>query len=771
MACALVSVTRAALRWSSTRKLSTLKVKNLKNRLLRPVWPLGPRFQSTTADWGGDSDGQHAALLQAIGEIEPDAEEQSQAWSQAIFPVDGGQSRMVFKNDTQPDSAVTADWGGDSDGQHAALLQAIGEIEPDAEEQSQAWSQAVFPVDGGQSSMVFKNDTQPHSAVMADWGGDSDGQHAALLQAIGEIEPDAEEQSQAWSQAIFPVDGGQSSMVFKNDTQPHSAVMADWGGDSDGQHAALLQAIGEIEPDAEEQSQAWSQAIFPVDGGQSRMVFKNDTQPDSAVTADWGGDSDGQHAALLQAIGEIEPDAEEQSQAWSQAIFPVDGGQSSMVFKNDTQPHSAVMADWGGDSDDQHAALLQAIGEIEPDAEEQSQAWSQAIFPVDGGQSSMVLKNDTQPHSAVMADWGGDSDGQHAALLQAIGEIEPDAEEQSQAWSQAIFPVDGGQSRMVFKNDTQPHSAVTADWGGDSDGQHAALLQAIGEIEPDAEEQSQAWSQAIFPVDGGQSSMVFKNDTQPHSAVTADWGGDSDGQHAALLQAIGEIEPDAEEQSQAWSQAIFPVDGGQSSMVFKNDTQPHSAVMADWGGDSDGQHAALLQAIGEIEPDAEEQSQAWSQAIFPVDGGQSSMVFKNDTQPHSVVTADWGGDSDGQHAALLQAIGEIEPDAEEQSQAWSQAIFPVDGGQSSMVFKNDTQPHSAVMADWGGDSDGQHAALLQAIGEIEPDAEEQSQAWSQAVFPVDGGQSSMVFKNDTQPHSADFQLATGGMKLKCSQKH
>ena len=230
---------------------------------------------------------------------------------------------------------------------------------------------------------------------------------------------------------------------------------------------------------------------------------------------------------------------------------------------------------------------------------------------------------------------------------------------------------------MVFKNDTQPLSAVTADWGGDSDGQHAALLQAIGEIEPDAEEQSQAWSQAVFPVDGGQSSMVFKNDTQPLSGVTADWGGDSDGQHAALLQAIGEIEPDSEEQSQAWSQAIFPVDGGQSRMVFKNDTQPHSVVMADWGGDSDGQHAALLQAIGEIEPDAEEQSQAWSQAVFPVDGGQSSMVFKNDTQPLSAVTADWGGDSDGQHAALLQAIGEIEPDAEEQSQAWSQAVFPL----------------------------------------------------------------------------------------------
>ena len=156
-----------------------------------------------------------------------------------------------------------------------------------------------------------------------------------------------------------------------------------------------------------------------------------------------------------------------------------------------------------------------------------------------------------------MADWGGDSDGQHAALLQAIGEIEPDAEEQSQAWSQAVLPVDGGQNSMVFKNDTQPLSAVTADWGGDSDGQHAALLQAIGEIEPDAEEQSQAWSQAIFPVDGEQSLMVFKNDTQPLSAVTADWGGDSDGQHAALLQAIGEIEPDAEEQSQGMVSGRF----------------------------------------------------------------------------------------------------------------------------------------------------------------------------------------------------------------------
>ena len=103
MASALISVNRAAQgRCTAATKLSTLAVKKLKNVFPRSVCPFGQRFQSATEKkWDGDSDGQHAALLQAIGEIEPDAEEQSQAWSQAIFPVDGGQSSMVFNKDTQ----------------------------------------------------------------------------------------------------------------------------------------------------------------------------------------------------------------------------------------------------------------------------------------------------------------------------------------------------------------------------------------------------------------------------------------------------------------------------------------------------------------------------------------------------------------------------------------------------------------------------------------------------------------------------------------------
>ena len=630
----------------------------------------------------------------------------------------------------------TARWDGDADGQHAALLQAIGEIEPSAEEQSQAWSEAFVQGDSGKRHFLQNDNTDNHATATADWDGDADGQHAALLQAIGKIEPSAEEQPQAWPEAFVQGDSGKRHFLQNDNTDNHAAASADWDGDADGQHAALLQAIGEIEPSAEEQPQAWSEAFVEVDRGKRHFLQIDNTDNHATATADWDGDADGQHAALLQAIGEIEPSAEEQPQAWSEAFVQGDSRKRHFLQIDNTDNHATAMADWDGDADGQHTALLQAIGEIEPSAEEQSQAWFEAFVQGDSRKRHFLQNDNTVNHATATADWDGDADGQHAALLQAIDEIEPSAEEQSQAWSEAFVQGDSGKRHFLQNDKTDNHAAATADWDGDADGQHAALLQAIGEIEPSAEEQSQAWSEAFVQGDSGKRHFLQNDNTDNHATATADWDGDADGQHAALLQAIGEIEPSAEEQSQAWSEAFVQGDSGKRHFLQNDKTDNHATATADWDGDADGQHAALLQAIGEIEPSAAEQSQAWSEAFVEVDSGKRHFLQNDNTDNHASATADWDGDADGQHAALLQALGEIEPSAEEQSQAWSEAFVEVDSRKRHFLQIDNTDNHATAMADWDGDADGQHAALLQAIGEIEPSAEEQWQAWSEALFAV-----------------------------------
>ena len=82
----------------------------------------------------------------------------------------------------------------------------------------------------------------------------------------------------------------------------------------------------------------------------------------------WNGHTERQHAALLKAIGEMEPEAipeaVEHSKAWSPAILPADDRTNKVVFNQQTHFHSAAaIADWHGNADDQHTALLQAIGE------------------------------------------------------------------------------------------------------------------------------------------------------------------------------------------------------------------------------------------------------------------------------------------------------------------------------------------------------------------------------------------------------------------------
>ena len=572
--------------------LSSFAVDHMKNLLLKPHvlvvmhcklgMSSGRRKFGATGGiyWNGHADNQHAALLQAIGEMEPEAipeaVEQSKAWSPAILPADDRTGKVVFNHHTQFQSAAAiADWHGNADSQHAALLQAIGEMEPEAiseaVEQSKAWSPAILPADDRTDKVVFKHHTHFQSAAaIADWHGNADSQHAALLQAIGEMEPEAipeaVEQSKAWSPAILPADDRTDKVVFKHHTHFQSAAaIADWHGNADNQHAALLQAIGEMEPEAipeaVEQSKAWSPAILPADDRTDKVVFNHHTHFQSAAAiADWHGNADSQHAALLQAIGEMEPEAipeaVEQSKAWSPAILPADDRTDKVVFNHHTHFQSAVaIADWHGNADNQHAAFRQAIGEMEPEAipeaVEQSKAWSPAILPADDRTDKVVFNHHTQFQSAVaIADWHGNADSQHAALLQAIGEMEPEAipeaVEQSKAWSPAILPADDRTDKVVFKHHTHFQSAAAiADWHGNADNQHAALLQAIGEMEPEAipeaVEQSKAWSPAILPADDRTDKVVFKHHTHFQSAAAiADWHGNADNQHAALLQAIGE---------------------------------------------------------------------------------------------------------------------------------------------------------------------------------------------------------------------------------------
>ena len=707
----------------------------------------GRKFGATGGNyWNGNADNQHAALLQAIGEMEPEAipeaVEQSKAWSPAILPADDRTDKVVFNHHTRFQSAAAiADWHGNADSQHAALLQAIGEMEPEAipeaVEQSKAWSPAILPADDRTDKVVFNHHTHFQSAAaIADWHGNADNQHAALLQAIGEMEPEAipeaVEQSKAWSPAILPADDRTDKVVFNHHTHFQSAAaIADWHGNADSQHAALLQAIGEMEPEAipeaVEQSKAWSPAILPADDRTDKVVFNHHTHFQSAAAiADWHGNADSQHAALLQAIGEMEPEAipeaVEQSKAWSPAILPADDRTDKVVFNHHTHFQSAAaIADWHGNADSQHAALLQAIGEMEPEAipeaVEQSKAWSPAILPADDRTDKVVFNHHTHFQSAAaIADWHGNADSQHAALLQAIGEMEPEAipeaVEQSKAWSPAILPADDRTDKVVFNHHTHFQSAAAiADWHGNADSQHAALLQAIGEMEPEAipeaVEQSKAWSPAILPADDRTDKVVFNHHTHFQSAAAiADWHGNADSQHAALLQAIGEMEPEAipeaVEQSKAWSPAILPADDRTDKVVFNHHTHFQSAAaIADWHGNADNQHAALLQAIGEMEPEAipeaVEQSKAWSPAILPADDRTDKVVFNHHTHFQSAAAiADWHGNADNQHAAFLQAIGEMEPEAipeaVEQSKAWSPAILPADDRTDKVVFNHHTLP-------------------------------------------------------------------------------
>ena len=672
-------------------------------------------------DWRGDADSKHAALLQAIGEVEPENVD-SRTWSAAILPEEHVTGSHVAENIKAVHTDTTCpDWRGDADSKHAALLQAIGEVEPENVD-SRTWSAAILPEEHVTGSHVAENIKAVHTdTTCPDWRGDADSKHAALLQAIGEVEPENVD-SRTWSAAILPEEHVTGSHVAENIKAVHTdTTCPDWRGDADSKHAALLQAIGEVEPENVD-SRTWSAAILPEEHVTGSHVAENIKAVHTDTTCpDWRGDADSKHAALLQAIGEVEPENVD-SRTWSAAILPEEHVTGSHVAENIKAVHTdTTCPDWRGDADSRHAALLQAIGEVEPENVD-SRTWSAAILPEEHVTGSHVAENIKAVHTdTACPDWRGDADSRHAALLQAIGEVEPENVD-SRTWSAAILPEEHVTGSHVADNIKAVHKTTACpDWRGDADSRHAALLQAIGEVEPEIVD-SRTWSAAILPEEHVTGSHVAENIKAVHTDTTCpDWRGNADSRHAALLQAIGEVEPENVD-SRTWSAAILPEEHVTGSHVAENIKAVHTdTACPDWRGDADSRHAALLQAIGEVEPENVD-SRTWSAAILPEEHVTGSHVADNiKAVRKDTACPDWRGDADSRHAALLQAIGEVEPENVD-SRTWSATILPEEHVTGSHVAENIKAVHTdTACPDWRGDADSRHAALLQAIGEVEPD--------------------------------------------------
>ena len=621
---------------------------------------------------------------------------------------------------------VSADWKGDANSKHEALLQALGEVEPEEVDGAQTWSAAVLPVSRSLESAEgsFCNSRRHMSA---DWNGDTNSKHEALLQALGEVEPEEVDEAQTWSAAVLPVSRSLESAEgsFSNSRRHMSA---DWNGDANSKHEALLQALGEVEPEEVDEAQTWSAAVLPVSRSleSAEGSFCNSRRH---MRADWNGDTNSKHEALLQALGEVEPEEVDEAQTWSAAVLPASRSLESAVgsFCNSRRHTSA---DWNGDANSKHEALLQALGEVEPEEVDEAQTWSAAVLPVSRSlESAEGSFCNSRRH--MSADWNGDANSKHEALLQALGEVEPEEVDEAQTWSAAVLPA----SRSLESAEGSFCSSrrhMSADWNGDANSKHEALLQALGEVEPEEVDEAQTWSPAVLPVSRSLESAEgsFCN-SRRH--MRADWNGDTNSKHEALLQALGEVEPEEVDEAQTWSAAVLPVSRSLESAEgsFCNSRRHMSA---DWNGDANSKHEALLQALGEVEPEEVDEAQTWSAAVLPVSSSLKSAdgSFRNSRRHMS---ADWNGDANSKHEAVLQALGEVEPEEVDEAQTWSAAVLPASRSLESAEgsFCNSRRHMSA---DWNGDAKSRHEALLQALGEVEPQEVDEAQTWSAAVLPV-----------------------------------
>ena len=663
-----------------------------------------------------DADGQNAALLNALGEVDVDEEDVSvslASWSTAASSAFPGKAAA---NSSSGGLAMHGDWNGDADSRHAALLNALGEVEVDEEDVSvslASWSTAASSAFPGEAAA---NSSSGGPAMHGDWNGDVDSRHAALLNALGEVEVDEEDVSvslASWSTAAssaFPVEAA------ANSSSGGPAMHVDWNGDVDSRHAALLNALGEVDVDEEDVSvslASWSTAASSAFPGEAAA---NSSSGGPAMHGDWNGDVDSRHAALLNALGEVEVDEEDVSvslASWSTAASSAFPGEAAA---NSSSGGPAMHGDWNGDVDSRHAALLNALGEVEVDEEDVSvslASWSTAASSAFPGKAAA---NSSSGGPAMHGDWNGDVDSRHAALLNALGEVEVDEEDVSvslASWSTAAssaFPVEAA------ANSSSGGPAMHGDWNGDVDSRHAALLNALGEVEVDEEDVSVSWASWSTAASSAFPGEAAANRSSGGPAMHGEWNGDVDSRHAALLNALGEVEVDEEDVSvslASWSTAASSAFPGEAAA---NSSSGGPAMHVDWNGDVDSRHAALLNALGEVDVDEEDVSvslASWSTA--------ASSAFPNSSSGGPAMHGDWNGDVDSRHAALLNALGEVEVDEEDVSvslASWSTAASSAFPGKAAA---NSSSGGPAMHGDWNGDVDSRHAALLKALGEVDVD--------------------------------------------------
>ena len=673
---------------------------------MKPGIPAAVRCPARPPDWDGDADSRHRALLQSLGEEEVDEGDLTLSTLAQPSPASTASALTSIGSDFTA-LASHADWDGDVDSRHRALLQALGEEEVD--EGDLTPSTLAQPSPASTASAVTSIGTDFTAlASHADWDGDADSRHRALLKALGEEEVDEGDLTLSTLAQTSPASTASAATSIGSDFAA-LASHADWDGDTDSRHRALLQALGEEEVDGGDLTLSTLAQPSPASTASEVTSIGSDFTA-LASHADWDGDADSRHRALLQALGEEEVDEGDLTLSTLAQPSPASTASAATSIGSDFTA-LASHADWDGDADSRHRALLQALGEEEVDGGDFT--LSTLAQPSPASTASVVTSIGSDFTAlASHADWDGDADSRHRALLQVLGEEEVDEGDLTLSTLAQPSPASTASAATSIGSDFTA-LASHADWDGDADSRHRALLQALGEEEVDGGDLT--LSTLAQPSPASTASVVTSIGSDFTALAShADWDGDADSRHRALLQALGEEEVD--EGDLTLSTLAQPSPASTASVVTSIGSDFTAlASHADWDGDADSRHRALLQALGEEEVD--EGDLTLSTLAQPSPASTASAVTSIGTDFTALAShADWDGDADSRHRALLQALGEEEVDGGDLTLSTLAQPSPASTASAATSIGSD---FTALASH--GDADSRHRALLQALGEEEVD--------------------------------------------------
>ena len=606
------------------------------------------------AGWHDDVDSRHAALLKALGEVEIEDEELDVSTGSPSFSLEAVSPRRSVASEAQQ-TAMHADWHGDVDSRHAALLKALGEVEIEDEKLDVSTDSPSFALEAVSPRRSAASQSQ-QTAMHADWHGDVDSRHAALLKALGEVEIEDEELDVSTGSPSFSLEAVSQQRSVASEAQ-QTAIHADWHGDVDSRHTALLKALGEVEIEDEELDVSTGSPSFALEAVSPRRSVASEAQQ-AAMHADWHGDVDSRHAALLKALGEVEIEDEELDVSTGSPSFSLEAVSPRRSVASEAQ-QAAMHADWHDDVDSRHAALLKALGEVEIEDEELDVSTGSPSFSLEAVSPRRSVASEAE-QTAMHADWHGDVDSRHAALLKALGEVEIEDEELDVSTGSPSFSLEAVSPRGSAANQSQ-QTAMHADWH-DVDSRHAALLKALGEVEIEDEELDVSTGSPSFSLEAVSPRRSVASEAQ-QTAMHADWHGDVDSRHAALLKALGEVEIEDEELDVSTGSPSFSLEAVSPRGSAANQSQ-QTAMHADWHGDVDSRHAALLKALGEVEIEDEELDVSTGSPSFSLEAVSPRRSVASEAQ-QTAMHADWHGDVDSRHTALLKALGEGEHEEDE----------------------------------------------------------------------------------------------------------